>query len=329
MSKIKPSWTKTKGGDLHSPAGVEDLRATVKEGLIRFYTGIAESMFAYDMPDEICRDMAVMSQDTVPEQWLFRNGKATFFLLEGQLQCLPFTYNAAGLNIYGKISEWSPIPYGYNDIAGPKPDLWTRIATMKLNPSNAVIIKNDLFGHGDSDMIEKMVDTLVDNVLTLNQLQLIASQPFVFNVTEDNLLAAKNYYLALSKRVPAIFINALGDKPIPALEQIQVNIDPALFDLFDRFECILLTYLGFPCVPISKRAQQSVSEVQSNDAKLYARRQEKLKQRQAAIDRVNELFGTSIVVHSIIDELAEQAAMDANGTVDDDEEKDPEGDRDD
>jgi len=316
MSRLNKSWDRPRGKDIHSPEGVEELRQAVKDGLTRFYIGIAETMFSYDFPDENCKDMLVMSQDTVPEQWLLNNGKATFFMLEGQLQCLPLVYADQGINIYGKIAGWSPIPYGYHELRGARPALWDRIASMKLDPSNAVIIKNDLHGRGDLEMIDAMVSTLVDNVLTLNQLQLIASQPFVFNVTEDNVLTAKNYFLALSKRVPAIFINAMGDKPMPALERNDVKIDPALFDLFDRFECILLTYLGFPCVPISKRAQQSVSEVQSNDAKLYARRQEKLLQRQRAIERVNGLFGTSIAVHSVIDELAERAALDANGTED-------------
>ena len=68
----------------------------------------------------------------------------------------------------------------------------------------------------------------------------------------------------------------------------------------------MLEYIGFPCVPITKRAQQSVSEVQSNDAKIYMRRQEKLRQRQMAVDRLNRMFGTSLSVVSVIDELQEK-----------------------
>lgn len=326
--KINPSWDRDGRSPIHSAEGVKELKATLKDGLKRFYIGIAESMFSYDMDDEKCQDMKLMSQDTMPEQWLMANGKATFFELAGQLQCLPIVYASQGINIYGKISEWSPMPAGYDTMNKAKnPALWNEIAAMKLNPYNAVIIKNDLMGRPDLDMIDKMVNALVDNLLTLNQIQLLASQPYIFNVTQDNVMTAKNFFLALGEHAPAVFVNAMGDKTIPQTEMINVKVDPGLFDLFDRFECTLLTYLGFPCVPISKRAQQSVSEVESNDAKLYARRMEKFNQRRQAIDRVNAMFGTNIVVHSVIDDLIAEQAVAANGSIDDD--TNPEDDNDD
>ncbi len=155
--------------------------------------------------------------------------------------------------------------------------------------------------------------TVSDNTLTMNQLQLIAKAPFVFNVTEDNLLSAKNFFLAMCEDRPAIFVNSFGDKPQPVLESTQMKIDPALFELFDRFECQILEYLGFPCVPITKRAQQSVSEVQSNDAKIYMRRQEKLKQRSNACDRINAMFGVSLRCVSVIDEDLASPEADSEG----------------
>ena len=98
----------------------------------------------------------------------------------------------------------------------------------------------------------------------------------------------------------------MGERTLPVTEQTNVKIDPALFELFDRFECQILEYLGFPCVPITKRAQQTVSEVQSNDDKIRLRRMEKLNQRQKACERINQLFGTSIRCVSVIDEYNEQ-----------------------
>ena len=85
-----------------------------------------------------------------------------------------------------------------------------------------------------------------------------------------------------------------------------MKIDPALFELFDRFECQILEYIGFPCVPITKRAQQSVSEVTENDDKIRVRRMEKLKQREKACERIKEIFGVDISVVSVIDEELEK-----------------------
>ena len=192
-----------------------------------------------------------------------------------------------------------------------------RIRDTRLDATDSVLMNNDIFAGNDYAFIESMVNELVDNILTTNQLQLIAKAPFVFNVTEDNLLSAKNFFLAMCEDRPAIFVSAYGDKPQPVLESTQMKIDPALFEIFDRFECQILEYLGFPCVPITKRAQQTVSEVQSNDGKIYTRIQEKLKQRSNACDRINAMFGTSLRCVSVIDEDLASPEADSEGTEDD------------
>ena len=312
--KIRKSWERTRD-EIHSPEGVRDLRRAVKSGLTRFYTGIAESMWRYEFDDERFDLMRQMSRDVVPEKFLFRNGECVWFVepLSDTIHCLPYVMDSDGINIYGNPSNWSPVPVGWDDNR-EMPLALRRIHDMKLDAENSVIMRNDLFGGNDLEFTDAMVSELVDNVLTLNQLQLLAKMPIVFNVTEDNLLTAKNVFLSLCEDKPVIFTNSLGDKAVPTVENLGVTIDPALFEIFDRFECMLLTYYGFPCVPITKRAQQTVSEVQSNDAKLYARRQEKLRQREQACERIMEVFGASIRVVSVIDEdISAQAEEDASG----------------
>lgn len=320
--KMNPSWENPKGkNELHSPRGVEELRRNVKSGLVRFYTGIAESMWRYEFSDPRFDLMRQMSRDTVPEKFLFNNGECCWFVdpKSDTIHCLPYVMDTEGINMYGYPMEWSPIPVGW-DANRPMPVAMTRIHDMKLNEENSVIMRNDLFGGNDLSYTESMVNALVDNVLTMNQLQLISKCPFVFNVTEDNILTAKNFFLALSTDQPVIFTNLLGDRTQPMVESTQMKIDPALFEIFDRFECMLLTYYGYPCVPITKRAQQTVSEVQSNDSKLYARRQEKYNQRRQACERISKVLGATITVVSVVDELQAQAKADAEGSEHDDSE---------
>lgn len=315
MSKIRKSWERDDDSNIHSPAGIARLRRDVKTGLMRKYVGIAESMYRYDgLDDPRFEDMSIMSQDTVPEVFLMRNGQCVWFEWHGAIHCLPLVMDG-GINIYGKPSGWSPVPVGWTDNLQGSPSDVAAIRGLKLNAENSVLMRNDLFSGPEWPYIEAMVDELVDNTLTLNQIQLLAKSPFIFNVTEDNLLTAKNYFLALSTDKPAIFTNALGDSASPVIESAGVAVDPGLFDLYDRFECQILEYIGFPCVPISKRAQQSVSEVQSNDAKIYVRRMEKLRQREMAVDRINRMFGTSLSVVSVIDELQEESEMSAEGDM--------------
>ena len=305
--KMPLPWDKNKG-ELHSPPGIEELRKNAKDGLRAFYGGIAQSMFEYRGIDKepMLADALEMSRDTIPEKLLYRNGESVVFRIGDELHNLPVTYEG-GINIYGYMSNWHPVPVGWDDSKrGEYAEAIVKLYETKLDSSNSVILRNDLFGIPDMIYIDTMVDELVDNILTLNQLQLLASVPYVFNVTEDNLLSAKNYFLAVAEHRAVIFNNALGEKLTPTIERTDVKIDPSVFELFDRWECMILEYLGFPCVPITKRAQQTVSEVQSNDDKISMRRREKLLQRQRDWDRVNRMFGTNITVVSVIDEWAEE-----------------------
>ena len=313
-AKINKSWEKIRV-DVHSPNGVAELRRNVKWGLTRKYMGIAETMFRYEGLDAPqFEDMGIMSRDQVPEKFLMRNGSCVWFQdpATGQMHCLPYVADT-GINMYGNPSGWYPVPVGWDDTQRGRNPAIDRIRDTRLDATNSVLMQNDIFAGNDYAFIESMVNELVDNILTTNQLQLIAKAPFVFNVTEDNLLSAKNFFLAMCEDRPAIFVNSFGDKPQPVLESTQMKIDPALFEIFDRFECQILEYLGFPCVPITKRAQQSVSEVQSNDAKIYMRRQEKLKQRANACDRINAMFGTSLRCVSVIDEDLASPEADSEG----------------
>ena len=315
-AKISKSWERTRD-EVHSPTGVKELRESVKYGLIRKYVGMAESMFRYEgLDDPMLEDMQIMSQDTVPEVFLMRNGQCVWFKDDttDQIHCLPLVTDNA-INIYGKPSAWYPVPVGWTDTTSPitNDTAVARIRNTRLDATNSVLMRNDLFGGNDLDYITALVSELVDNHMTMNQLQLIAKCPFIFNVTEDNMLSAKNFFLALCNDKPAIFTNATGEKPVPVVESTQMKIDPALFELFDRFECQILEYIGFPCVPITKRAQQTVSEVQSNEAKIYMRRQEKWNQRQKACDRINAMFGTNLMCVSVIDVDMAGSLTDATG----------------
>lgn len=316
-SKIKKSWENDRS-DIHSPEGIEDLKNSLKNSLKNFYCGIAEAMWRYEgfEDDEKFKDLVDMSRDTVPEKFLLRNGECVQFKMGDKLHILPLVFQG-GVNIYGQMNEWSPVPVGYQESARATYSAEiTKIRDMKLNLENSVIWRNNRFGQGDWPIIDNMVNLLVDNMLTVNQLQLIARAPFVFNVSEDNLLSAKNFFLDICNFRPAIYINSLGEKPTPVVELVNSKIDPALFEIYDRWECNLLENLGFPCVPITKRAQQTVSEVQSNDDKIFIRRQEKLHQRERACERSNQIFGTHLKVVSVIDEQNQKAAEMLEGVQD-------------
>lgn len=299
-NKINFSWERYRN-EVHSPVGVDQLRKVMRASLIKKYLSIAEAMFQYNMHEiPMFEDILQMSRDKVPERWLVGNGQEVVFEYAGQLYILPVVMNG-GINMCGEMASWSPVPVGWSEEKrGTNPEL-DRIRGLKLDWTNSVLWSNDIFGQGEVDVIEKYVDLLLDNMMTTNQLQLLAKAPFVFNVTEDQLLDAKNYFLALCSDRPAIFRNTTGDK-MDVIQQTGADIDPALLDLFRHWENLLLEQLGIPgSVQNTKRAQQSVDEINMAEDKTSLRRRDKLLQRQYAVDRINKLWGVGLTVLSVID----------------------------
>ena len=303
------SWENPRDAGVHSPIGIDTLKKNIKWGLMKKYVGLGESMFKHEIDSPLTEDMRAMSRDELPEKYLMRKGQCVWFEYGGQIHCLPFDENG-GLNIYGKPMSWHPVPYAYQveRDRGKNPTL-DAIYDLELDLSNSVIMRNDIFAGSDYDFIDSMVNELVDNILTTNQLQLLAKMPYIWRVSENNLMTAKNVMLAICENKPVIFLNLEGED-LDLVEQTHAPIDPAIFEIFDRFECLILEQLGFPCTPITKRAQQSVSEVQSNDDKLSVRRKEKLYQREKAYERINAMFGTNFRVVSIIDSMEDNEDMD-------------------
>lgn len=320
MTKVKKPWEKDKDA-VHSPEGVRDLKRNVKYALIRKYTGIAETMFKWELPDAFS-DMETMSHGTLPEKYLLNNGFCCVFAFGGQLHILPAVYDSA-LNIYGYSNGWSPVPIGWDSNPAMQNDpAMQQIRNMHLDATNSVIIENDLFGDSDKAFIDSMVNLLVDHTLTLNQLQLLSRSPLIFAVSEDNLLTAKALFLKIGNCEPVAYVNRDGDEVENTVINTNVKIDASLFDLYSHWESMLLQQLGISSGMTPKRAQQTEAEVSvvMGDDLVSLRRKEKLWQRQRACDRISEVFGAEVSVISLLDTL-EDDAMAGNELA---EEQDPE-----
>ena len=314
--KITPSWNQEKGS-IHSPEGVKDLRRELKDALVRKYCGLAENMWKYNFEDfPQFEDMLLMTRDDQPEKTLMQNGIGVWFELNGQWQFLPCVMNSE-INIYGNPVGWSPIPVGYVDsIDRGKSPIRDSIRDMKLDATNSVLMKDNLYGRSDYSVICKAVDALVDNYLTINQLTLLAKSPYVFRVGPDNILDAKNFFLALAEDKPAIFKWNSVEDLTAVTESTGVTIDTGLFDVLRQWENMLLEQLGIPgSQKTQKRAQQTVDEVNMGEDMTSLRRKEKYKYRKLAIDRLNEMAGTDVEVISVIDSEADDKEMESENDV--------------
>lgn len=316
--KCKGSWEDPSNRSPFSAPGIEELRTNVKYGLMKKYYGIAQSMWRWTFGDEF-QDMQYMDRDVEPERTLFRNGEVVVFRDPRTDQChiLPLTYDG-GINIYGFFNSWHPVPVGWDESKRDQYDPHIAdLMAMSLNADTSVIIRNDRFGTGDQAYIDQMITELVECVLTDNQLILLSRMPIVFEITQDNLLSAKNIYLQLASGAPVTYRNLSGEK-VDYVIPTGITIDTGLFELFDRFECQILDYLGIDCVPITKRAQQTVSEVSSNADKIALRREEKKRERESACERMSKILGVKVTCECMIDIMQDQMMEQMTGGEEDD-----------
>lgn len=314
--KINPSWNQERES-IHSPEGVKDLRRELKDALVRKYCGLAENMWKYNFEDfPQFEDMILMTRDDQPEKTLMQNGQGVWFELNGQWQFLPCVMNSE-INIYGNPVGWSPIPVGYVDgIDRGKSSIRDSIRDMKLDATNSVLMKDNLYGRSDYSVICKAVDALVDNYLTINQLTLLSKSPYVFRVGPDNILDAKNFFLAIAEDKPVIFKWNSVEELTAVTESTGVAIDTGLFDVLRQWENMLLEQLGIPgSQKTQKRAQQTVDEVNMGEDMTSLRRKEKYKYRKLAIDRLNEMAGTNVEVISVIDSEVDNKEMESENDV--------------
>lgn len=266
-------------------------------------------MFKWTFPEEF-EDFLLMTRDDEPEKTLLRSGQGAFFKVGEQIHFLPIV-NDSSINMYGNPVGYNPVPVGWESTPTGVSTEMDTIRNMRLTPENSVLMRDNIFGRSDYGMITKMVDALVDTMLTVNQLTLLAKSPYIFRVNEMNKLDAKNFFLALSQDYPAIFKYDSSEEMEPVTEATGVTIDTGLFDVYRQWENILLEQLGVPgSQPTQKRAQQSVAEVTLGDDMVSIRRKEKFRMRQNACDRMKDLWGVTVTVESLIDSQADEQEMD-------------------
>lgn len=245
-------------------------------------------MFEWDMSDPRLQAMRDMSQDTAPERWLYEKGQTIAVMIGDDLHFLPAV--GEGVNMYGQPQRWRVQPdavtgYLYESLIGRT---WTS--------EDSVVVRNTGDRSPDMQFMSTIARQLADCDLSINQMQLLAGTPVAFAVDESNVLTARNVYLAMAERVPAVFMSPYGQDGEPKVLDLGKRLDPAVFDVWDHWMSEGLSYLGIPTVEITKRAQQSVGETASGTDKAAARRLDKLACRQRACERIRDVFGIRIDV---------------------------------
>jgi hypothetical protein len=245
-------------------------------------------MFKWDLSDPALQAMQDMSQGTAPERWLYEKGQTIAVMIGDDLHFLPAV--GEGVNMYGQPQRWRVQPDAVNGY------LYETLIGKTWTSEDSVVVRNASDRSADMPFMTTIARQLADCDLSINQMQLLAGTPVAFAVDESNVLTARNVYMAMAERVPAVFMSPYGQDSEPKVMDLGKRLDPAVFDVWDHWMSEGLSYLGIPTVEITKRAQQTVGEIESGTDKAMARRAEKLRMREWACERARKVFGVEMSV---------------------------------
>ena len=219
------------------------------------------------------------------ELHLFSNGCMVYFDDEvmGNL-CLDCTYNG-GLDVYGyPILRRAYSSYnGYNRL---------------LKNSNSVIIWNNLLHIPSEADIRAYARRLwmLDRIIDVNANA--QKTPILVQGNEKQRLSLVNLYKEYDGNAPVIFgDSSLNTEGLKSISTGAPYVADRIYELKTQIWNEALTYLGISNINNQKKERLITDEVTRNQGGTVASRYSRLKARQQAVERINDMFGTNIKVN--------------------------------
>ena len=244
-----------------------------------------QSMFKYDgLPD------------TIPQRWLENylmcNGSCVF-IKDGE----DLIVTTGG---WGGLPDRYYVPTQYI-VANPYVKEETR-KTYTID-EDCVLIRNDAYARGLLGIVESHARLLTENYITMDISTVLARAMLTITATNANDKQSVDLWL---KKLIDGELSAIGELPAMVGNQDRsINITPfqsvagMLTDLIEERQYIkasLFNELGLNANYNMKRESINSNESQLNDDMLHPLIDEMLKCRKEALEKVNDMFGTSISV---------------------------------
>lgn len=259
-----------------------------------FETSLRENMTSYQFYLDRLTELAISMFDwkNLPleidkrflELTLYTDGQVVFFKEDvvGEYTVLQVTTNGR-LNKYRvPIDRRAYAVNGYN---------------RNLNIDNSVIIYNNMLRTPSVKYMEMYALRLWDLDRTIDVNARAQKTPVLLQANEQQRLTLLNLYKEYDGNSPVIF----GDKNLDlnGIKCIQTGapyVCDKLYQLKTQIWNEALTYLGIANMNIMKKERLVTDEVQRNQGGTIASRYSRLKSRQEAAKKINEMFGLNISV---------------------------------
>ena len=242
--------------------------------LIQF-TDVAIRLFKWNgLPKEIPVDIMERTQ--------FNDGKVLFFLDKDLGYFALPTAGFTNFNEYGLPVKYRAI--GFNG------KQWER------DTSNSVLIKN-------TPLLSPCLPTVWDYCTELANIRgaigvnvNAVKTPLVFTGKREELLAMKNMFKKISGNEPVIYAEEGYNQNFNSAITQPTYVGDKLAYQFNFTLSQVLTYLGINNNPVEKAERLVTAEASSNNDFINANLRARLKARQEAADKINEMFGLNVSV---------------------------------
>lgn len=271
---------------------------------IRYFLARLQSMFIYDgLPD------------TIPQKWL-----ENYLLVNGF--CVWIKTEEDGLIVTrAGIGADPDVYYIPRECIVSNPYI-KGINTSKtyVRDVDCVFMPNDTYCQGVMPLLKKYCSLMVENDITMNIADIMSRASLILSAADDNTKDSAELFL---KRIIEGRLSVIGETPflvanqdkalsINQLTQSAANLTD-LIEYHQYLKASLYNELGLQSNYNMKRESINSNESQLNDDMLHPLVDNMLKERQDALDKVNEMFGTNITVRFNsaweINEREEEAAV--------------------
>lgn len=212
------------------------------------------------------------------------------------LECIP----SGRLNVYGEPVIRRAYS-GYNNYS------------MMLKESNSVIIWNNYLRTNSVADVMTFARRLsaLDRIIDVNTNA--QKTPVMVQGTEKQRLTLINLYKEFDGNTPFIFGDSNLDlNTLKVLKTDAPFISDKVYELKVQIWNEALTYLGISNLNIQKKSRLITDEVQRNQGGTIASRYSRLKSRQQAAEKINEMFGSDISVdysEGMIEDTGEEGGV--------------------
>ena len=271
---------------------------------IRYFLARLQSMFIYDgLPD------------TIPQKWL-----ENYLLVNGS--CVWIETPEDGLIVTrAGIGAKPDVYYIPTECIVSNPYIkgidTSRTYTRDVD---CVLMVNDTYAQGILPLLKKYCGMMVENDITMNIADIMARASFILSAADNNTKDSAELFI---KRIIEGRLSVIGETPFLVANQdsaLTINqITQSASNLTDLIEyhqylkAGLYNELGLQSNYNMKRESINSNESQLNEDMLHPLIDNMLTERQNALEKVNEMFGTNITVRFNsaweINEREEEAAI--------------------